>query len=239
MLALGLQSSESKELAGYFDHTNLSLSATPQDIITLCEEAANYHFKSVMVYPNNIVECVYLLGSGPVSIGTVVGFPHGRSSTESKQAEIVVAAEQGAKEVDIVIDYFLLKEEIYEAVEAEAAELVSLSKALDLTTKIIIETCELGTEAKLAALEICENVGADFIKTSTGFGKAGAQVEDIRLFATHRQKGIKIKASGGVKTLSQACELINAGADRIGTSGSASIMKEFLYRNGQDKTIAR
>ena len=170
------------------------------------------------------------LEGSDIQVASVVGFPHGRTSVEAKEVEIVMSARQGADEVDIVMDYTMLKEGHYEQAINELRQLVQIAQLEKVTTKIIVETCELSDEQKIKALKLCEAAEADYIKTSTGFGAHGALVEDVELFNTNKAF-IKIKASGGVKTLEQALKFIKAGASRIGTSSSVEIMKEFIEKN--------
>jgi len=215
-----------KQFAKYFDHTNLSLSSTHDDIVKLCEEAVEHNFYSVVVYPGDLYICKMTLDGSNVKVGTVVGFPHGRTSTDAKEVEIVLAARHGADEVDIVMDYTMLRAGHFEQACNEVRQLSQVAKMENLISKVIVETSELSDKEKLQALKICESAEIDFIKTSTGFSSQGALVEDIELFSENKER-IGIKASGGIKTLEQAVKMIKAGATRIGTSSTVSIVKEF------------
>ncbi|MDD2763023.1 MAG: deoxyribose-phosphate aldolase [Opitutaceae bacterium] len=217
---------KSAALAGYLDSTNLRLDATEADLRTLCADARRHEFAAVMLYPASVPLARETLASAKVRIGTVIGFPHGRTPTAAKEAEIRAVAETGAQEVDIVMHYADLREGRQAAVAAELGRLAAVARQLHLLTKVIVETCYLDRRQKLAALVLCENAGIDFIKTSTGFGAAGAAVDDVKLFADHRRGSIRIKAAGGIKTLAQAQALIAAGAERLGTSSAVALVQE-------------
>jgi deoxyribose-phosphate aldolase len=211
-------------LAGYLDSTNLRLDATDADLRTLCVDARRHEFAAVMLYPSGVPLAREVLAGSKVRVGTVIGFPHGRSPTTGKEAEIRAMAVAGAHEVDIVMNYADLREGRLGAVAAELKRLAAVAGELRLLTKVIVETCYLGREQKLAALALCEEAGVDFIKTSTGFGAAGATLDDVKLFADHRRGSIRIKAAGGIKTLAQTHALIAAGAERLGTSNAVALV---------------
>jgi deoxyribose-phosphate aldolase len=213
-------------LASCLDSTNLRLDATDADLRSLCADARQHGFAAVMLYPSGVFRAAEALAGSPVHVGTVIGFPHGRASTAAKEAEIRAVASAGAHEVDIVMNYGDLREGRRSAVAAELARLGAVARELRLLTKVIVETCFLDREQKLAALALCEDAGIDFIKTSTGFGAAGATVDDVKLFADHRRGSIRIKAAGGIKTLAQARALIAAGAARLGASNAVALVIE-------------
>jgi deoxyribose-phosphate aldolase len=215
------------QLASTLDSTNLRLDASEADIEQLCREAAVHRFACVMIYPASVPLAARVLAGTGLRIGTVIGFPSGRFSTEAKAAEITVAHRAGAHEVDIVMNYPALLAGHTAEVAAEVAALTRLAHGNGQLIKVIVETCFLDDARKLAALQICEDAGADFIKTSTGFGTAGAKVADIAAWAAARKTGIALKASGGIKTLADARALIAAGATRLGTSNAAAILAEF------------
>jgi len=214
------------QLAASLDSTNLRLDATAADITNLCREAAEQRFACVMIYPASVPLAARVLNGSGLRIGTVIGFPSGRFSTSAKAAEITAAAAAGAHEVDIVMNYAALREGENAAVAAEVAELTSIAHKLGLLIKVIVETCYLPESCLLPALQICEDAGADFIKTSTGFGSAGAKPEHLKLWASHRRGSIQLKAAGGIKTLADAQVLLTAGATRLGTSSAAAIVAE-------------
>jgi len=215
-----------QEFAAYLDATNLKLDSTDGELCALCDEAAQAGYVSVCVYPTSVSLCSNLLYNTNVGVCTVIGFPHGRSTLESKREEIVRAVDNGATEVDIVLNYAALRAGEKSLAAEEVLRLCESSRSLRVLTKIIVETCFLNHEQKLAALSVCENAGADFIKTSTGFGSGGASVEDVQLFHANRVTDIQIKASGGIKTLDAARALIDAGATRLGVSAAATLLAE-------------
>lgn len=216
----------SKTFAAYLDATNLKLDATDAEICALCDEAAQAEYASVCVYPASVAICSNILYSSPVKVCTVIGFPHGRSTVESMIAEISQVKDSGAGEVDIVINYAALRNGDRNYVSEQMKRVCAFAKEQELLSKIIVETCYLNESQKLNALKICEYAGADFIKTSTGFGTGGATLEDVELFRDQRTQEIQIKASGGIRTLSDARKLIDAGATRLGVSSAGSLLAE-------------
>ena len=215
------------ELAATLDSTNLRLDATEADIAALCAEAAAHRFACVMLYPANVAFAARQIAGTDTRIGTVVGFPSGRFSTVAKRAEIEAARAAGAHEVDIVMNYPALREGRPAEAGDEIAALTARAHELGLIAKVIVETCYLDSAQRLAALRLCEAAGADFIKTSTGFGSAGARPEHLREWAAARTGRIALKASGGIKNLADARALLAAGATRLGTSSAAAILAEF------------
>lgn len=216
-----------ESLARYFDATNLRLDATVTDIRQLCTDATAVKAYSVMLYPTSVKLASDVLAGTGVKVGTVAGFPSGRFSTAAKAAEIREAAKNGADEVDVVANYAELIAGNSIAVEAELKQLSELAHDMGVLLKVIVETCYLDAPLMLDALRICEAAGADFIKTSTGFGSGGATVETIALWKANRQGSIRLKAAGGIRTLSDALALIDAGADRLGLSAAIAIVEEF------------
>ena len=225
-----------QEFAATLDATNLKLDASDGEICALCDEAAHSGFASVCVYPTSVSICSDILYSSQARVCTVIGFPHGRSSLEAKREEIIRAQEHGANEVDIVMNYAALRASDKTIVTEEIVRLCEVARKSDLLTKIIVETCFLTSTQKLTALGICETAGADFIKTSTGFGSAGATIEDVKRFADHRKSAIKIKASGGIRTLSDALALLEAGAERLGVSAASALLAEFQGKQFESKS---
>lgn len=214
------------QLAASIDATNLRLDATAADIRALCSEAMQQAYACVMIYPSSIPLAAQTLAGSGIRIGTVIGFPSGRFSTSAKAAEIAAAATAGAHEVDIVMDYAALRDGAEFAVASELQTLTRQAHDRGLLVKIITENCYLDEAQILTALRLCEATGADFIKTSTGFGCAGARPEHVALWAKHRNGSIKIKAAGGIKTLSDAQTLLEAGAERLGTSNALALLAE-------------
>lgn len=217
----------SAQLAAHLDSTNLRLDATAADITALCAEAAAHRFACVMIYPTSVPLAAQALAGTGIKIGTVIGFPSGRFSTAAKAGEIDSMAAAGAHEVDIVMNYAALRDGDLGLVDAELRALAQRAHNNGQLVKVIVETCYLDADQRLTALRLCEDAGAEFIKTSTGFGAAGAKVEHIAAWAAARRGKIHLKASGGIKTLADARAMIEAGATRLGTSNAAAILAEF------------
>lgn len=207
----------------YIDSTNLSKTATADDIINLCEEAKTYHFPCVIVPPYYVKAASDYLKDTTTLVGTVVGFPNGYETKETKQFEAINAIESGAKEIDMVININALKNKDYDYVKDEI-ELIRDSIG-GHTLKVIIETCLLTEEEIIKMTEICNDTFVHFIKTSTGFDKEGAKISDIDLINKHKNDILEIKASGKIKNYHQAMEFIEHGASRIGTSNAKNIME--------------
>jgi deoxyribose-phosphate aldolase len=217
----------SAQLAAALDSTNLRLDATATEIVALCEEAARDRFACVMIYPASVPLAAKTLAGTGVKIGTVIGFPSGRFSTAAKAAEIDAAHAAGAHEVDIVMNYAALRDGDLAYVDSELRSLAHRAHNQGQLVKIIVETCYLDPDQRLVALRLCEDAGVDFIKTSTGFGSAGAKAEHVAAWAAARRGAIRLKASGGIKNLADARALLAAGATRLGTSNAAAILAEF------------
>jgi deoxyribose-phosphate aldolase len=212
------------KLAKMIDQTVLKADATKEEIIALCEESIKYEFACVMINPCNIKLCKEILKDSGVLIGTVIGFPLGQNIIESKVSEAKTAIENGAKEIDYVLNISELKSNNLEYIKKEMEQITKLAHDNDTICKVIIETCYLSEENIYAVCRIAAEVGIDFVKTSTGFGSAGATAEHIRLMKKTVGEKVKVKASGGVRNLEFAKELIEAGADRIGTSNGVGIV---------------
>lgn len=212
------------ELNSYIDHTNLRATATLEDIKKLCEEAQRYHFASVCVHPYYVKVAKELLKNSNVQVGTVVGFPLGATTNEVKAFEAINAVENGADEIDMVINLGALKNKDYDYVKEEIEE---IRDSIDgKVLKVIIETCYLTEEEIIKMTEICNETFVNFIKTSTGFGTRGALVEDIELIAKHKNEILEIKASGGIRDIDTVEAMIEAGATRIGTSHGSQLMQK-------------
>ena len=223
-----------EKLASYFDATNLKLDASIEDIRKLCADALEVGAYSVMIYPGSVKLATEILAGSKVKVGTVAGFPSGRFSTAAKRAEIIEAAKNGADEVDVVANYAELIAGNSIFVESELKQLADTAHDMGVLLKVIVETCYLTEAMVLDALKICEAAGADFIKTSTGFGSAGATVENIALWKANRQGNIQLKAAGGIRNLKDALSLIEAGADRLGLSAAIPIVEEFKTGKAAD-----
>lgn len=213
---------DKKEILKHIDHTLLKAVATWEDIKVLCDEAIKYETASVCV-PACYISRIHETYGDKINICTVVGFPLGYSVTEAKVLETRKAIEDGANEIDMVINISDVKNGDFEKVTKEIAALKEACG--DKILKVIIETCYLTEEEKIAMCKAVTEAGADYIKTSTGFGTAGATIEDIRLFKKYIGPNVKMKAAGGVKTVADLEMFINEGCDRIGTSSAVNMLK--------------
>lgn len=212
------------ELNKYIDHTNLKTTATIKDIEKLCNEAIEYGFASVCVQPYYVNLASELLKDSNVQVCTVIGFPHGMNTISVKEYEAIDATNNGATEIDMVINMGALKNKDYDYIKEEIETV--RDSILGKTLKIIIETCYLTDEEIIKMTQICNETFVNFIKTSTGFGSNGAKVEQVELMNQHKGEVLEIKASGGIKTRKDMLDMIEAGATRIGTSSGVEIMKE-------------
>ena len=212
------------KIAGMIDHTLLKPEATVEQIERLCGEARQYGFASVCINPSYVKLCAKLLRDSAVKVCTVIGFPLGATSSESKAFEAERAVQDGARELDMVINVGRLKSGDYQYVESDIAGVVRTAKRHGVLTKVIIETGLLTDEEKVKACLLAKNAGAHFVKTSTGFAKGGATVGDIALMRKVVGPSLGVKASGGVRTQEDAKALIESGADRIGASASVMIV---------------
>ena len=205
------------------DHTLLSQSATWDEIKTLCDDAVKYGTASVCVAPSFVKRCAEYLKDKDVLVCTVIGFPNGYATTETKVFETKNAIDNGADEIDMVINIGDVKMGDYDKI---LDEIKAIKDACgDKTLKVIIETCLLTDEEKKKMCEVVSESGADFIKTSTGFSTGGATFDDIKLFAENVEKHVKIKAAGGISSIDDAEKFISLGADRLGTSRIVKILK--------------
>jgi len=215
-------------MAEIIDHTLLKATASEKDILLLCEEAGTYGFGHVCVNPCWVKKAAAELSGTKTGICTVIGFPLGATTTAVKLCEATEAMQNGCSGVDLVINLGVLKSGYYRQVEKEikaVADAVSACRK-DGHVKVIIETCYLDSREKKTACLIARDAGARFVKTSTGFGSAGAAVEDVTLIKSVIGQEMGIKAAGGIKTLAQAVALVEAGAARLGTSSGMAILKE-------------
>jgi len=212
------------DLARMIDHTLLKPEATISDIEKLCDEARKYGFASVCINPCYVALCAKLLRGTDVKVCTVIGFPLGATLSSVKAFEAEHALRDGAQEVDMVINVGLLKSRQYEYVESDIFAVVNTAKRYRALTKVILETGLLTDEEKVKACVLAKRAGADFVKTSTGFGKGGATVGDIALMRRVVGSAMGVKASGGVRTREDALAMVAHGADRIGASASVKIV---------------
>ncbi len=211
-----------KEMLQKVDHTQLKAFATWKDIQKLCEEAISYHTASVCI-PPTYIKRVHDTYGDKINICTVVGFPLGYSVTAAKVAEVEQALKEGCNEIDMVINISDVKNGDFDKVEEEIRTLKKACGGHIL--KVIIETCYLTTEEKIAMCKAVTAAGADYIKTSTGFGTGGATLEDVKLFQENIGPNVKIKAAGGVSTIDDLKAFLDLGCDRIGTSRAVGLLK--------------
>lgn len=211
-----------REILSHADHTLLAQTATWPDIKAICDDGIKYHTASVCIPPSFVKQAAEY-AKGQVKICTVIGFPNGYSTTAVKEFETRDAIKNGADEIDMVINIGWAKEGRFELITDE----IKCLKAAcgEKILKVIIETCLLTDEEKIALCKCVTEAGADYIKTSTGFSTAGATFEDIKLFAEHVGENVKIKAAGGISSIEDAAEFLRLGADRLGTSRIVKIAK--------------
>lgn len=213
------------QLSHMIDHTILKPEATQDQIAQLCFEARKYGFASVCVNPTNVKLCASLLQGSDIDICTVVGFPLGATPTDVKVFETHQAIREGATEVDMVMNVGALKSRDYELLRGDIAAIARVCHAGNAILKVIIEAALLSDEEKVIACQLAKVAGADFVKTSTGFGPGGATVEDVALMRRVVGPSIGVKAAGGIKTLEDAQKMIAAGASRLGASASVKIIQ--------------
>jgi len=222
-----------KELAKFIDHTLLKPDVTEDSIRQLCEEAKEFNFYSVCVNPTYVSLAYSILSNTEVKICSVIGFPLGASTPEVKALEAEIAINNGANEIDMVINIGALKSQNYELVKKDIYEVLRRARSNQkyIVVKVIIESGLLSKYEKERACKLIKESGANFIKTSTGFNAQGATVSDVKLLKKCIGSSIKLKASGGIRSFYDAIKLINAGADRIGTSSGILIMEQYSNKN--------
>lgn len=215
-----------EQLANMVDHTNLKAFADNGMFEKLCGEAKQYQFKMVAINPAQIKRCKELLQGSPVHVGAAIGFPLGQTTLECKVVETEDAISKGADEIDYVINVAEVKNGNYEYIKEEMEQITKVCRKADVISKVIFENCYLTDEEKKKVAEIAKEVKPDFIKTSTGFGIGGATVEDVRLMKSVVGDAVKVKAAGGIRDLETALAMVEAGAERLGTSAGVEIVKE-------------
>jgi len=213
-----------KNIASYIDHTLLKADATKEEIDKLCDEAIEYKFCSVCVNTGWASYCAKRLRGTGIKVAVVVGFPLGAMSSRSKGFEARHAVEDGANEIDMVINVGALKSKDFKLVEEDIRNVVRATRP-NIITKVIIETSLITEEEKVIACQLSKKADADFVKTSTGFSTGGANVEDVALMKKIVGQKMEVKASGGVKSLEDAVKMIKAGATRLGTSSGVAIVE--------------
>lgn len=216
------------QLAQLIDHTLVRPDATLDELAAACEDAKQYGFASVVVSSCNVARAREMLSGSLVKVCSVVAFPHGTSTTTVKIVEAMEAMKNGASEIDFVINLGMVKSKKYDAVEIDIKNVIAMTP--QKVHKVIIEAGSLTEEEILRVCEIAMRVGAEFVKTSTGYGPRGATPGDVRLIRSIVGSVCRVKASGGIRDLAAVEALVEAGAERIGTSAGPAIMEEFLKK---------
>ena len=215
-----------KEIAAMIDHTNLKAFATQADFQKLCDEAKTYGFKSVAINTYPVAMCRKMLEGSPVLTGAAISFPLGQMTINSKVAEAKNAISDGCQEFDYVLNVGKVKEHDYVYIEEEMKQMVQTGHDADVCVKVIFETCYLTEEEIIEVSKIASRIKPDFVKTSTGFGTAGAKTEHIKLMKQHAGEFVQVKAAGGIRSWAEAQAMIEAGATRLGTSSGVKIIEE-------------
>ena len=219
-------SSNEKMIASMIDHTLLKADATKEGFEKLCKEAMEYEFKMVAINSFPVALCAEMLKDSEVHVGAAIGFPLGQTTIETKVFEVKDAIKKGCDEIDYVINITELKDGNDAYIKREMQEIVDVCKEFGILSKVILETCYLNEDEKIRVCEIAKEVQPDFVKTSTGFGTAGATLEDVKLMKKVVGDKVKIKAAGGIRDLASAQAMIEAGAQRLGTSSGIKIIEE-------------
>jgi len=227
----------SKDIALMIDHSLLRPELTVKDVEEGCKIAKSYGTVSVCVKPADVALSAEILKDSGVLVTTVIGFPHGSSATATKVFETQQAIKDGAVEVDMVLNYGRLLSGEFDYVEKDIKAVVDAAHAHGVLVKVIFENCYLTDELKVEACKICERAGADFVKTSTGFGTGGATIPDIKLMRANCPPNMRIKAAGGVRTLDSALEVRAAGVSRFGATATVAIMEEAIKREKEGGII--
>lgn len=214
------------DIAAFIDHTLLKPDCTETQVSRLCEEAAQYNFASVCILPWHVAHAYRALAATSVPVCTVVGFPLGATHTTSKLHETLLALDDGAREIDMVINITALKSGRFDDVLSDILAISNVVHERGALIKVIIETCLLTDEEKHRMCSMVTQVGADFIKTSTGFSSGGATFEDVALLHERVGSNVRVKASGGIRDYETALAMIAAGAERLGTSSGVTIVNE-------------
>jgi deoxyribose-phosphate aldolase len=213
------------EIAGMIDHSLLKPNLTDREIEEGCRMAHEYRVATVCVRPSDVRRAAEVLAQSSVRVTTVIGFPHGSTTTAAKVFEAEEAIRNGARELDVVLNIGKLKSRDHDYVRADLEAVTAAAHAKSVIVKVIFENCYLEDEEKIAACRISSEVGVDFVKTSTGFGTGGAEDRDIRLMREHTAPAVKLKAAGGIRTLERAIEVRKLGCMRIGATATIGILE--------------
>lgn len=226
-----------RELASYIEHTLLKAEATPKQILELCQQAMQYQFATACVNPRFASLAAGAMRGTPVKTCCVVGFPLGATTAEVKACEAERAIRDGASEIDMVLPIGELRDKRFRQVFSDIQQVAVACHDQGALLKVIIETSELEEELIIAACLLSRDAGADYVKTSTGFGTGGATPEDVALMRAVVGDGMGVKASGGIRNLADALEMIGAGANRLGTSSGVHIMRQALGHRIEQETV--
>lgn len=221
------------ELAAYFDHTQLKAYATVEDFQKLCDESMHYGFKMVAINSVPVKLCKALLDGSPVHVGAAIGFPLGQTTIRCKVYETEQAIADGADEIDYVINVGEVKNGNFAYVEQEMKEIVAVCREHQVISKVIFENCYLTKDEIRQVAEIAKRVKPDFVKTSTGFGTGGATLEDVQLMKSVVGDDVKVKAAGGIRDLETCLAIIEAGAERIGSTSGIEIVEAYKKQLGE------
>ncbi|EOL49441.1 deoxyribose-phosphate aldolase [Enterococcus phoeniculicola] len=216
-----------EEFAKLVDHTLLRADAREEEFKQLCKEADDYGFKMVAINSSPVGLCREFLKTSSVHVGAAIGFPLGQTTIATKVFEVKDSIKNGADEIDYVINIGELKNGNVEYIRQEMKEIVELSRKNNILSKVILENCYLTDEEKITVCEIAKEIKPDFVKTSTGFGTSGATVEDVKLMKSIVGNDVKVKAAGGIRDLETAKSMVEAGAERLGTSSGIKIIEEY------------
>lgn len=219
-------------IAAWMDSTNLKPEAKREDIRILCKEAVYHGMTAVCIHPCRLALGKEYLDGSKVKLCTVIGFPLGAEDSATKVFSARQALQQGASELDMVINIGAVKDRDFALVKQEVESILELKQDYNFLLKVIVETALLNREELVTLSRLISESGADYIKTSTGFSTRGVNLEDIEIIKTHKSESIKIKASGGVRSLDFALQLIDAGVDRIGSSNATALVQEYRQRGG-------
>ena len=239
MSALNSQTITYEQLAKVIDHSLLKPELTEADVIAGCELAHRYHTATVCVKPCHVRLAAEVLKDSDVLVSTVIGFPHGSNLTAIKVAEAEQAMDDGAVELDMVLNIGQLRSGKYDQVREDIRAVCEAAHARGAKVKVILENAYLTDEQKVQACRLSEEAGADWVKTSTGFAPSGATIEDLKLMRSSVSETVQIKAAGGVRTLDAILAVIDAGVTRCGATATAAILDEFERRKGEPQATGR
>jgi deoxyribose-phosphate aldolase len=225
-----------EDIAGRIDHSLLSPTLTDDDLVAGCRLAAEYRVASVCIKPHAVRLAAEILQGSGVAVGTTVGFPHGGHATEVKVFEAERAIDDGATELDMVINLGWTLAGDWDRVRGEIAAVVEAAHRRAALVKVIFENCYLSPAQIVQLCKICGEVSADYVKTSTGYGTGGATLDDLKLMREASPSRVKLKAAGGIRNLDAAIAAVNVGCDRIGASKTAEILDALRHRLGRDNS---